>query len=67
MSEINYKKLEKLFVIIILLGMVALFQPWFKSIIELFEPLVPEAKLGRTYKNEIAPIIFRYGFYGVLL
>ena len=53
MSEVNYKKVEKLFVIIMLLGIVAMFQPWFKNIIELFEPLAPDAKLGRTVTTQV--------------
>jgi hypothetical protein len=63
MLEINYRRLEKIVVILIFLGILAMFQPWFSSLVELFEPLAPEARLGRTFRNEIAPIIFRYGFY----
>jgi hypothetical protein len=67
MLERNYKKLEKIIVLIMMLGIIAMFQPWFKNIVELFEPLAPEARLGRTFKNEIAPIILRYGFYATFL
>ena len=34
---------------------------------ELFDPLAPEARLGRTYRTEIAPIILRYGFFATFL
>ena len=67
MSETNYKRLERVFVIVMLIGIIAMFQPWFKNIVEIFEPLAPEARLGRTFRNEIAPMIFRYGFYATFL
>ena len=67
MTPEAYKRLEKIIVALILLGIIAMFQPWFKSIVELFEPLAPEARLGRTYKNEVAPVILRYGFYATFL
>ena len=67
MLERNYKRLEKIIIVIIIVGIIAMFQPWFKNIVELFDPLAPEARLGRTYTNEIAPIILRYGFYATLL
>lgn len=63
MLEVTYKRLERFILLAILVGIVAMFQPWFTAIVELFEPLAPEARLGRTYTREIAPIIFRYGFY----
>ncbi|MEM7344143.1 MAG: hypothetical protein AAF485_07860 [Chloroflexota bacterium] len=67
MSEAAYKRLERIIVTIMLLGIVAMFQPWFRNIVELFEPLAPDARLGRTFKNEVAPIILRYGFYATFL
>jgi hypothetical protein len=63
MVEVNFKRLEKMVIILIFVGILAMFQPWFSSLVELFEPLAPEARLGRTFRNEIAPFIFRYGFY----
>ena len=63
MFEVAYKRLERIILIAIMVGIVAMFQPWFTAMVGLFEPLAPEARLGRTYTREIAPIIFRYGFY----
>jgi hypothetical protein len=67
MLESNYKRIERIIVVIMILGIIAMFQPWFKNIVELFQPLVPDVRLGRTYTNEIAPIILRYGFYATFL
>jgi|GEM_PF-2652025 len=67
MSAQSYKRLEQIIVAIMLLGIVAMFQPWFRNIVELFAPLAPEARLGRTYTNEIAPIVLRIGFYAAFL
>ena len=67
MSEASYKRLEKIFITVMLIGIIAMFQPWFTNVVELFEPLAPEVRLGRTFKNEIAPIILRYGFYATFL
>jgi hypothetical protein len=67
MLEVNYRRLEKTVVILIFVGILAMFQPWFSNLVELFEPLLPEARVGRTFHNEIAPIIFRYGFYATFL
>ena len=67
MLEKNYKIAEKFIVVIIILGIIAMFQPWFKNIIELFQPLFPDVKLARTYTNEVAPVILRYGFYATFL
>ena len=50
-----------------ILGIIAMFQPWFKNFVELFQPLAPEVRLGRTYRTEIAPVILRYGFYATFL
>ena len=67
MSAQSYKRLEQIIVTIMLLGIIAMFQPWFKNIVELFEPLAPDARLGRTYKNEIAPMILLFGFWATFL
>jgi hypothetical protein len=67
MLERNYKRLERIIIVIMIVGIIAMFQPWFKNIVELFDPLAPEARLGRTYRNEIAPIILRYGFFATFL
>lgn len=67
MSEQAYKRLEHIIVTLMILGIVAILQPWFRNIVELFEPLAPDARLGRTYKNEIAPIVLRIGFYATFL
>lgn len=63
MSASAYKRLEQIFVAIMLVGIILMFQPWFNNIIELFEPFFPEARLGRIYRNDIAPVILRYGFH----
>lgn len=62
-----YKRIEKIILTLIFIGIVAMFQPWFTSIVELFEPLAPDARLGRTFTREVAPVIFRYGFYATFL
>lgn len=67
MSQTAYKRLETIIVTIMLLGIIAMFQPWFRNIVELFEPLAPEARLGRTFANDIAPVILRYGFNATFL
>ena len=67
MLELTYKRAEKIIVALMILGLVAMFQPWFENLVELFEPLAPDARLGRTYRREIAPVIFRYGFYATFL
>ncbi|MEM7031580.1 MAG: hypothetical protein AAF629_18615 [Chloroflexota bacterium] len=67
MSEQAYQRLEKIIVTIMLLGIVAMFQPWFRAIVELFEPLAPEARLGRTYREEFAPVVLRIGFWATFL
>jgi hypothetical protein len=67
MLEVNYKRFEKTVIILIFVGILAMFQPWFKNLIELFDPLMPDVRVGRVYTNEIAPIIFRYGFYATFL
>ncbi len=67
MTAQGYKRLEQIIVTIMLLGIIAMFQPWFENIVELFEPLAPDARLGRTYRNEYAPIILRIGFWATFL
>ena len=62
MSASALKRIEQVIVVIMLLGIILMFQPWFSSIVELFEPFFPDARLGRAYRNDIAPIIVRYGF-----
>ena len=67
MSEKSYKRAEKIIIILMILGMLTMFQPWFRSVASLFDPLSAEGDFGRTYSREIAPMVFRYGFYIVLL
>ncbi len=67
MLETNYKRLEKIVIFVMIVGIIAMFQPWFRSMVELFDPLTPDTNLGRNFRQEIAPIIFRYGFYATFL
>lgn len=67
MLEKNYKRLESIVVILMVVGIFAMFQPWFVNIVELFSPLAPETNLGKLYKEDIAPSVLRYGFYIVFL
>ena len=67
MSEQNYKRTEKIIIILMLVGLIAMFQPWFSSVAGLFDNFAADANLGRMYSREIAPTIFRYGFYILLL
>ena len=67
MFEQQYKRVEKMIVIFMVVGIFALFQPWFQSVVSLFDGLSPETDLVRLYSREVAPTIFRYGFYLLLL
>jgi hypothetical protein len=67
MFEQRYKQLEKTIVILMLVGILAMFQPWFQNAASLLERLSAESEWGRLYGREIAPTIFRYGFYTLLL
>ncbi len=67
MLEVNHKRAEKVIIAILVIGILAMFQPWFESLVSFFEPLAPEANLTRTYRREIAPIVLRYGFYATFL
>ena len=67
MLEVNYKRIEKVIIIIMVVGIIAMFQPWFESLLKLFEPLAPEADLARIYRREVAPVVLRYGFYAAFL
>ena len=65
MLERNYKRLESIIVILMVVGIFAMFQPWFVNVVELFGPLVPDTDLGKLYKEDVAPAVLRYGFYTV--
>ncbi len=67
MQEKTQQRIETIIVILIITGIIAMFQPWFVNIVELFEPFAPEADLGRLYKNDIAPTVLRYGFFITML
>lgn len=67
MFEQRYKQVEKTIVILMLVGILAMFQPWFQNAASLLEGLSAESEWGRLYSREIAPTIFRYGFYTLLL
>jgi hypothetical protein len=67
MQEKTHQRIESIIVILMIIGIIAMFQPWFVNIFELFEPLAPEADLGRLYKDDIAPSVLRYGFYITML
>lgn len=67
MSEQTYKRTEKIIIILMIIGMIAMFQPWFRSVATMFDPFTAEGGLGRAYSREVAPSVFRYGFYILLL
>lgn len=67
MFEQRYKQVEKTIVILMLVGILAMFQPWFHNVASLVEGFLPESELGNVYSREVAPTIFRYGFYMLLL
>ncbi len=67
MFEQRYKQVEKIIVILMLVGLLAMFQPWFQNAASLLEGLAAGSEWGRLYGREIAPTIFRYGFYTLLL
>jgi hypothetical protein len=67
MLEKNYKRLESIIVILMVVGIFAMFQPWFVNVVELFSPLAPDTNLGKLYKDDIAPAVLRSGFYIVFL
>ena len=68
--EIAYKRLEQILIFFIIIGIVAMFQPWFRDFFEWLQPFVTsseEANFGRSYRDEWAPIILRYGFFSTFL
>lgn len=67
MFEQRYKQVEKTIVILMLVGLLAMFQPWFQNVATLLEGLSAESDWGQLYGREIAPTIFRYGFYTLVL
>ncbi|MBK8902487.1 MAG: hypothetical protein IPM53_14970 [Anaerolineaceae bacterium] len=67
MFEQRYKQVEKTIVILMLVGILAMFQPWFQNAASWLEGLSAGSEWGQLYGREIAPTIFRYGFYTVLL
>ena len=67
MSEQTYKRTEKIIIILMLVGMVAMFQPWFRSVAAWVDLISAEAEFGKMFGRDIAPVIFRYGFYILLL
>ncbi len=66
MFEQRYKQVEKTIVILMLVGLLAMFQPWFQNAASLLERFAAGSEWGRQYGREIAPTIFRYGFYTLL-
>ena len=67
MQEKTHQRIESIIVVLMIIGIIAMFQPWFVNIVELFEPFAPEADLGRLYKDDIAPSVLRYGFFVTML
>ncbi len=67
MSEQSYKRTEKIIIILMLVGLAAMFQPWFRSVAAWFDIFAVDADFGRLYSREVAPMVFRYGFYILLL
>jgi hypothetical protein len=65
-----YKRTEQILIILMLLGIAFMFQPWFRSLAEWIQPFVTtseEANFGRSYKDDWAPVILRIGFLSTFL
>ncbi len=67
MLELYYKRAEQIIIIVMIIGIIAVFRPWFSDLVGLFEGFAPDINLERTFQRETSVIIFRMGVYATLL
>ena len=51
---------------LMVVGLLALFQPWFRNIAGWFDGLADSGDASLVYREDIAPVVFRYGFFLLL-
>lgn len=63
---VAHQRIEKWMMAFMVIGLFAMFQPWFRSIASWFNGLTDSGDASEVYRVDIAPVVFRYGFFLLL-
>ena len=64
--SIAHQRIERWMMRFMAIGLLAMFQPWFRSIASWFNGLTDSGDASTIYREDIAPFVFRYGFFVLL-